>query len=375
MHSIVAGGREPLISVGLSSQPHVRINGTPVRIGRVPLADVEFHPEQPHHRRHVLVDVEAFSCNYRDRAILLRCGGLPNGRHSAFGSELTGRVRAVGADVTELSVGDRVIPDNHFVGDLFPAGAESRGGIATNQASRRSQILHATKLVRIPESMDAEVAAAFGINAQTAYSMVRRLGLAPQSTVLVTAGTSNTSLFAIGAARAAGARVFAVTGSAHRESALRAAGAEDVVIVPHAKSGIDRTDMLRHAGRAVGGFDAVIDPFFDLHLPDILGALRPFGSYISCGLFAQNEGAEEEAGLRRERDCLSSVMLEVMPRNLSIIGNCIGLRSDLQRAIDDYSAGVLPVRIDSVFRDDGAAFVDRTFNDTDRVGKVIWRYR
>jgi hypothetical protein len=95
---------------------------------------------------------------------------------------------------------------------------------------------------------------------------------------------------------------------------------------------------------------------------------------ILCGLFAQNAGAEAEAGLRRDRDCLSDVMLQLMPRNLSIIGNCIGLRSDLQRAIDDYAAGVLPVRIDSVFRDDGAAFVDRTYNDTDRVGKVIWRY-
>ena len=62
-------------------------------------------------------------------------------------------------------------------------------------------------------------------------------------------------------------------------------------------------------------------------------------------------------------------------KNVQIIGNCIGLTSDLQQAVTDYVAGDLAVQIDSVCDGGGIGpFLDRTFNAGDRFGKVVYRY-
>jgi NADPH:quinone reductase-like Zn-dependent oxidoreductase len=68
-------------------------------------------------------------------------------------------------------------------------------------------------------------------------------------------------------------------------------------------------------------------------------------------------------------------MLRVMMRNLSIVGNCIGLASDLEHALRDYEAGRLACAVDSVFGGtDTEPFLERTYNDRSRFGKVVFRY-
>lgn len=42
-------------------------------------------------------------------------------------------------------------------------------------------------------------------------------------------------------------------------------------------------------------------------------------------------------------------MVNMMINNIQIMGNCIGLTSDLEDAIADYVSGKLKVNIDSVF--------------------------
>lgn len=62
-------------------------------------------------------------------------------------------------------------------------------------------------------------------------------------------------------------------------------------------------------------------------------------------------------------------------QNLSLIGNCLGTRSDLERASVDYADRRLACTVDSVFTDDDTLpFLDRTFNDRERFGKVVFRY-
>lgn len=68
-------------------------------------------------------------------------------------------------------------------------------------------------------------------------------------------------------------------------------------------------------------------------------------------------------------------MYSCIVKNLTIIGNCIGLTQDLRNALADYSAERLPVVVDSVYqKDDAAPFLRRTFADPDRFGKVVFRY-
>jgi hypothetical protein len=64
-----------------------------------------------------------------------------------------------------------------------------------------------------------------------------------------------------------------------------------------------------------------------------------------------------------------------MLKNLQITGNCIGVTSDLQKAIEDFEGGALDVIVDSVFSGSQVSeFLDRTYNSKDRFGKVVYQY-
>jgi hypothetical protein len=62
-------------------------------------------------------------------------------------------------------------------------------------------------------------------------------------------------------------------------------------------------------------------------------------------------------------------------KNLTIVGNCLGLGDDLLHAVADFDAGRFSAVTDSEFGGSQTAeFLDRTFNDRRRFGKVIFRY-
>jgi NADPH:quinone reductase-like Zn-dependent oxidoreductase len=313
----------------------------------------------------VLVRVRGVSCNYRDRAFIRMMQSVATDRCSGVGSEFVGEVIDVGAGVTTLRAGDRVIPDHHYPGlVLGPDGA--RPGIPTNQASRPWQVLYASKLARIPAEMSDEEAAA--------YSMTRKLNPSSGGHALVFAASSNTSLFAIGALLARGAIVHAATTSPSCEARLLALGVSETICVPRGTSADREFGALVNAAAAVGGFEAIVDPYFDLHLATAVQLLRPFGRYVTCGLAAQNPHLRREAGLDGPID-LTPAMLRVMDNNLSLIGNCLGLHEDLAAALDDFGRGRARPIIDSVFeREQAGPFFDRTYNARGRFGKVVFRY-
>jgi NADPH:quinone reductase-like Zn-dependent oxidoreductase len=222
--------------------------------------------------------------------------------------------------------------------------------------------------------MPLEEAAAFSLGAQTAYGMVRRLDIKPGDPVLVTSATSNTSLFLIAALRRRGATVFATTTSDRFHPAIKAMGVERVhAIGSHPDRFPHVNEVLREAFR-LDGFTAVLDPFFDLHLELAVEMLKPFGQYITCGMAGQSPHLAAEVG-KLELDPIAIVQKAIL-RNLSIIGNCLGLRSDLDQALSDYAAGAKAPPIDSVFSGHQAQqFLHRTFMDRQRFGKVVFQYQ
>ena len=146
----------------------------------------------------------------------------------AIGSEFVGEVAAVGADVTGLALGDRVMGDNHYIG-AGDAGRDYAEGVPTNAASQEYQVFHPAKLIAVPPEMPDEVAAAFSIGAQTAYSMVRKLALPYGGHVLVTAARSNTSLFVISALKQLGVNVYATSTSRRPRDGAAGAGRAGVI--------------------------------------------------------------------------------------------------------------------------------------------------
>jgi NADPH:quinone reductase-like Zn-dependent oxidoreductase len=334
------------------------------------------------HSRSVLLRNRAFSCNYRDKAIILRMANMPlNKSFYPIGSEFCATVMEVGKDVRDLNVGDRVMINSYY------ASGERPWGIPTNHASRLVQIIPSSKLMKVPDAMTDEEAASFSIGGQTSFSMVRRTEITRGTKVLVTGGSSNTSLFLMASARRAGGDVYATTTSSHKIDALIKAGSNRVYVVDPEHGGIQYNEEIIDFCRDSGGFDVVLDPFADLYLAQAVHVMAVWGRYISCGVERQFPPAGSGLSLSSDQPLLDADgFFAVMTKNLNIIGNCIGSTEDLENALDAWSNGELPVAIDSVFSSEDAAgngelicrgaaeFLSRTYLDSDRIGKVVYRY-
>jgi len=350
----------------------IEMNGVPLRCGLIHTKDTHFDRNHPENRFSVLVKKRAFSCNYRDKNLILKMA--TRGSEDSFyvvGSDFVGEVIDTGSEVTGLQIGDRVIGNNAYpesgVKGVLP-------GIATNNASKEYQVFHQVKLIKVPQEMPHEVAAAFSIGAQTTYSMIRKLNLTQGSNVLVTAAKSNTSLFAINALRKHSVNVYATTTSMHFEEKLRAMGVKEVFLIEPMHNSLTDNQSFKKIVSDIGGFDCVFDPFFDLHLGQVINLMAAGGRYITCGLYDQYFDliGQEISPLHLDG---SRLMASVMLKNLQIIGNCIGQTEDLKNAIQDYASGNLNVAIDSVFSGKQVgAFFHQTYNATDRFGKVVYKY-
>ncbi len=370
MRSLVVFGAQEVTEEIAERYPAVTIDGMQARSGIVQTAEPAWDPTHPPHARGVLVQVGAFSCNYRDKGYILSLERQPSRAVFAIGSDFAGTVLATGPEVRTLEPGMRVIAQNHYTGIGQDADGV-REGIATSSASKELQVFHENKLIRIPDRMTDEVAAGFSIGAQTAYSMVRKIAPKPGEKVLVTSATSNTSLSTLSVLRGRGARVYAATTSTAFDDRLKAAGADHVVRL-EGETFREGTTVAALA-QEIGGFDCVVDPYFDLHLERAVTVMAPFGRYTTCGLLAQNAHVAAAAGIGRMS--AESIMIQVLTKNLAILGNCIGLRQDLQDAVDDYGRGALEWVVDSEFGGtDSAGFLQRTYNDRARFGKVVFRY-
>ncbi|MCC6318076.1 MAG: zinc-binding alcohol dehydrogenase family protein [Gemmatimonadaceae bacterium] len=374
-HLVVFGSRNSIDGVPVT-RPRVCVDGVDVQCGFVPVATPSFDGSKEGMRGSVLVRVRGFSCNYRDKAFARSMRSVAPQRFSPIGSEYVAEVVAVGAEVTTLRPGDRVITDHHYVGRPWlaePGGP--RAGVASNQASRGYHVTSARKLRAIPPSMPDAMAAAFSLNAQTAYSMLRRLELSPGANVLVTSGASNTSQFALAALRQHPVNVFTVTSSARWAERLGSLGAHGVLVVGRHLSGFHEARKVTDFAEEVGGFDAIIDPFFDLHVEKVVEVMNPFGRYVTCGLVGQNEVAAHASGVASCPPNSGRLFTQMIMKNLTLSGNCIGVSSDLDAALCDHTRGSFQPVLDSVFcGSEAAGFLDRTFNDPDRFGKVAFVY-
>jgi NADPH:quinone reductase-like Zn-dependent oxidoreductase len=346
------------------------VDGIPVSCGIVTGPAPRFDGGAAAHVDAVMVRVHAFSCNYRDKyRILAMATRGPADRYHVVGSEFVGEVIAVGSEVHHVAVGDRVIGDNHWPSGRSPS---PRAGVPSNHASREYLILKGHKVAAIPRTMSAEVGAAFSIGAQTAYSMLAKLDVRAGHHVLITAGSANTSLFAINAVRRTGAHVYVTTSAPHRVPALRRLGVDAVLCVDPALP--DLGPEAAALARSIAGFDAVLDPFFDLHLTKVLPLMASGGRYTTCGFYDQYLELLDR-GPAPPRPDYTTALQTAMINNITIIGNCVGVTADLERALRDHAAGAFDVVIDSVFQDGApAAFLGRTYDARDRFGKVVFIY-
>lgn len=326
----------------------------------------------------VLVKKTAFSCNYRDKSILLDFDKkikekANNGdfHYSYFGSEFVGEVIDVGSKVITFKIGDRVIPNI-----AYPSYSKYYSpGIPSNFSSSRIEDFDENKLIKIPNdcNLPNEMLAAFPIAGFTAYSMIRKV-VRPNTKVLVTASGSNTSLAVISALSKQPVEVFAMTSNPRIESKLLDLGVSKVLLVNHKLDDyMDDRDFAANMDK-IQGFDTIIDPFFDVYLPKVINLLKMDGKYVTCGLHNQFSDFGDDKHVYKGIE-FNKLMIRAMINNITIVGNCIGLLDDGNRALNDLINGNFKVVLDSVYSEgQESEFLERTFNSKDRFGKVIFKY-
>lgn len=182
----------------------------------------------------VLVEVVAVSINLSDWEALrgspayARFGGLRHPAHSILGTDIAGRVVAVGSDVTGFTVGDEVYGDN----------LPRYGGFAEYVAVPATAIV-----LKHPSLTFAEASAI----PQSGAIAAQAVALAePGSRMLLNGAGGGAGAFALQLAAAKGVRVTAVD-NAGKLDFLRELGAEDVI-------DYRRTDFTR-----TGRYDLIID--------------------------------------------------------------------------------------------------------------------
>ncbi len=369
----------------------IQVEGVSVTVALIETDDTPFDPAAPGNEKRVLVKKRAFSCNYRDKAIVLsnaiKCNTEADEKvfFISIGSDFVADVVGVGPEVKDLKPGDRVIGGGHYPSNKseFPVGDDYKGyavGLPTNNASRQLDIFHFKKLIKIPEQMSDEVAATFTIGGITSYSMIRKLNIEQNDRVLITAAKSNTSLYALNALKKykkeKNIKIYAASTSMAFEKELKELGVDEILLVDTSLEHLFTEEALKKIYAERIQFDCIIDPYWDLYLSKLVNYMAIGARYTTCGLEDQYSaliGRENDTAAQGKR--LSSAITAVMISNIRIIGNCLGLDSDLQQAINDHSAGNFDVQIDSVFTENNVGkFFERTYNAKDRWGKVVYKY-
>jgi len=208
-----------------------------------------------------LVQQTAVGLNFIDiyhRSGLYPLPSLP----AVIGQEAAGRVEAVGPDVTEVSVGDRVA----YAGG--PTGAYSE-----------ARIIPAHRLVKLPDDIADQQAAAMMLKGMTAEYLVRRTyAVEPGDTVLFHAAAGGVGLIACQWAKHLGATVIGTVGS-RQKAALAASHGCDHVIVTSEEDFVKRVREITHGEGVQVVYDSVGKDTFMRSLDCLL----PRGLIVSFG--------------------------------------------------------------------------------------------
>ncbi len=202
----------------------------------------------------------AIGLNFID--VYHRTGLYPLPLPAGIGLEAAGVVEAVGEGVTEVAVGDRVA----YAGGPVGAYAEARN-------------LPAHRLLRLPEEIFFDTAAAMMLQGLTAAYLLRRTyRVQPGDAVLIHAAAGGVGLIACQWARALGATVIGTVGSPAKAELARAHGCQHVI-------DYSREDFAARVREITGGegVAVVYDGVGKDTFAGSLDCLRPLGMMVSYG--------------------------------------------------------------------------------------------
>lgn len=202
----------------------------------------------------------AVGLNYID--VYHRTGLYPLPLPSGIGLEGAGEVIAVGENVSNVNVGDRVA----YAGGAIGAYAEARN-------------IAADRLLVLPNSISDDTAAAMMLQGLTAQYLLRRtFPVKAGDTILIHAAAGGVGLLVCQWAKALGATVIGTVGSAEKAELAQAAGCDYPILYRDEAIAARVREITKGAG-----VDVVYDSIGKDTFTASLDALRPLGMMVSFG--------------------------------------------------------------------------------------------
>lgn len=267
---------------------------------------------------------------------------------AGLGYEAAGVVDAVGADITDLAIGDDV--------SVIPS-------FSMNQYFTYGEVitLPGFAVVKHPRTLSYAEAASVWMMFITAYgALIEDAKIGKGDFVLIPAASSSVGLAAIQIANLAGAVPIALTRTSTKTPRLRAIGAEHVIAT-------DEEDMVAAVMRITDGKGArvVFDPIGGSNFPKLIAALAFQGIVYIYGALAEGE--------------TPMPVLEMIAKMPTIKAHNVWLTSgdDARRkaAVDFVTAGLasgaLKPVIDKIFAFDEMVDVHRYLENNGQFGKIV----
>jgi NADPH2:quinone reductase len=221
-------------------------------------------PDPRPERGEVLIAIEFAGVNFFD--VYQREGVYPVPLPFTLGNEAAGKVVAVGADVSELKMGDRV----------------AYQGVPGAYAQR--VVAPADRLVRLPDAVSTRTAAALMLQGLTAhYLSSSTYALKAGDTALVHAAAGGVGLLLCQMAKLRGAKVIGTVSTEAKAALAREAGADHVILYT-------QRDFVAETQRFTGnrGVEVVYDSVGRTTFDQSLNCLAPRGL---MALFGASSGA------------------------------------------------------------------------------------
>ncbi len=297
--------------------------------------------------RQVLIRVKATAINRGD--LMRREGTYGGGTPTTFpfvdGWEVAGVIEAVGSEVKERHVGQRVVA-------TLP-----RGGYAELVAVNRSGT------VPLPNSLSFEEGASIPIAFLTAwYGLVKVARLEAGETVLIQSGGSGVGMAGIQIAKYFGTRVLTTAGSEEKVAKAQALGADLAINYQ------DR-DFLPEAMRFTGsaGVNVVLESVGGEVLAKSIQALAPMGRLVVVGNSSRSANLPDLLERLRRRNITYNSF------NLGLQMSYGGVMAELAKIMDLCSQGKMKTVVDRVFPLKEVTEAHRYVAQRRNFGKVVLR--
>ena len=285
----------------------------------------------------------AVGLNYID--VYFRTGTYPQDAPFIPGLEAAGIVEAVGADVDDLVVGDRVA----YAAPPIGAYAESR-------------IMPANKIVKVPTGIDDETAAAMMLKGMTAEYLLRRsYKVKAGETILFHAAAGGVGLIACQWAKKLGATVIGTVGSPEKAELARQHGCDHPILYKEEDFVARVRDITDGAGVPV-----VYDSVGQSTFLKSIDCLAPLGMMVS---FGQSSGSVDplNIGLLSQKGSLYLTR----PTLMTYTAKREDLVASANALFDVVASGDVAIRVNQKFALSDAVGAHQSLEGRQTVGSSI----